>query len=56
MAQKEISHLSRIHIQEQKSFFRKHSLSILSDIYITWIKQERAEMRRDVDEMKRLAS
>ena len=35
-----------------RGFFRKHWPSVLNDIHLTFIKQESAEMRRDVDEIK----
>lgn len=40
----------------KRRFFQKALASSLNDIYIPFIKQESAEMRRDVDELKRLRS
>ena len=52
MAQKENFSSKRIYLHGQKIFFRKHPPSVLNDIHITFIQQESAEMRRDVDEIK----
>lgn len=48
---RKISHLKGFNFMD-RGFFRKHRPSVLNDIHLTFIKQESAEMRRDVDETK----
>lgn len=50
---RKISHLKGFNFMDRR-FFRKHLPSVLNDIHLTFIKQESAEMRREVDEIKGL--
>lgn len=56
MVQKGNFSLNRIYLHEPKMLFRKHFPSSLTDVYVTFIKKESVEMRKDVDEMKRFKS